>query len=265
MNRPKISIITPSFNQAEFIEETILSVINQDYDNLEYIIIDGGSTDGSVEIIKKYEDHIAYWCSEKDKGQTNAINKGFKVATGDLVAWMNSDDLFAPNSFEIIARAYERNPMIDVYYGDKVHIDRQGREQFVQRYAPYKIESFANDKMAFCNQAAYWKREIFDRIGFLDESIQFAMDYDYFVRMGHCELKFYHLPEILGKQRYYEGTKTSDQEWLEILNENRKLINRKYSLKSNWWLKLRCKLSRFVYYIMCGNLGYIFIKKEKGV
>src|SRR5687768_13083798 len=107
MNSPKISIITPSYNQGRFIEETILSVINQNYPNLEYIIIDGGSTDNTVEIIRKYEQHLAYWVSEKDGGQSEAINKGFKKATGDIVCWINSDDFFMPGALSKVADCFE--------------------------------------------------------------------------------------------------------------------------------------------------------------
>ncbi len=107
---PKISIVTPSYNQAEFLERTILSVLNQNYPNLEYIIIDGGSTDGSVEIIKKYEKFLAYWVSEKDKGQADAINKGFKRATGDIVAWQNSDDTYSPDALQSVAGFFRQNP-----------------------------------------------------------------------------------------------------------------------------------------------------------
>lgn len=262
---PKISIVTPSFNQGKYLEQTILSVIEQDYPNLEYIIIDGGSTDESVEIIKKYEKHLAYWVSESDKGQTHAINKGFKRSTGDLVAWMNSDDVYAEGAFEKVAEVYNEYTNADVISGDKMHINEKGDELFPQRYAPYRIDTFANDKMAMCNQACFWKKSVFDQIGFLDVDIQFAMDYEYFIRMGVFGLKFKHIPEVLGKQRYYEGTKTSEEKWLEILYKNRQEINQKYDLKISLLKKYISKFHRALYYIRCGNFKYFMIPKDEGI
>src|SRR4051794_29425295 len=113
MNYPKISVITPSFNQAPFLEETILSIINQDYPNLEYIVIDGGSTDKSVDIIRKYEEKITFWVSEKDNGQSEAINKGFEKATGDIVCWINSDDILLPHALIKVANFFYTNSKVD--------------------------------------------------------------------------------------------------------------------------------------------------------
>lgn len=262
---PKISIITPSYNQGEYLEQTILSILNQNYLNLEYIIIDGGSTDQSVEIIKKYEKHLAYWVSEPDNGQTHAINKGFKRSTGELVAWMNSDDVYSENTLHRVAEVFKNNSNIDVYFADKVHIDENDQELFVQRYAPYRIETFANDKMAMCNQACFWKRRVFDKIGYLDESIQFAMDYEYFIRMGTKNLKFKHFPEIWGKQRYYEGTKTSEKKWIKILYQNKEEVNRRYGLKRSVAKRYKSKIYRASYYISCGNIKYLFIPKDEGI
>src|SRR5450759_2806690 len=119
----KISVITPSYNQGQFLEETILSVINQNYPNLEYFIIDGGSTDNSIEIIKKYEKHLTYWVSEKDNGQAHAINKGFKKATGDIVCWINSDDLLIQGAINTISNYFSRNPDVQFINGYTLRID----------------------------------------------------------------------------------------------------------------------------------------------
>ena len=127
MNYPKISIITPTYNQAEYIEQTILSVVNQKYPNLEYIVIDAGSTDGTVEIIKKYENKISYWISEKDKGLYDAVYKGFEMATGEILAWINSDDTYLPNSFFTIAEIFESFPIVDWLQGANSHSDEKGR------------------------------------------------------------------------------------------------------------------------------------------
>ena len=121
---PKITIVTPSFNQSKFLERTIISVLNQNYPNMEYIIIDGGSTDGSVDIIKKYEKYLTFWCSEKDKGQSDAINKGFEHGTGEIYAYLNSDDLFLPGTLQYIAEAFKSNKNYDLIYGSIYIIDK---------------------------------------------------------------------------------------------------------------------------------------------
>ena len=126
-NWPKISIITPSYNQGEFLERTILSVIEQNYPNLEYIIIDGGSTDGSVDIIQKYADKLAYWISEKDNGQTHAINKGFKKATGEIVAWLNSDDELCEGALMAVASVFMEHDEADFVFGNQYSIDSNGK------------------------------------------------------------------------------------------------------------------------------------------
>ena len=124
---PKVSIVTPSFNQASFLEQTLRSVLEQDYPNLEYIVIDGGSTDGSVEIINKYADQLAYWQSQPDQGQTDAINQGFAHATGEILAWLNSDDLLLPGAVSAAVRALEEHPEAAMVYGDALLINAQGK------------------------------------------------------------------------------------------------------------------------------------------
>ena len=144
-NWPKISVVTPCLNQAEFLPLTIESILAQKYPNLEYIIIDGGSTDGSQEIIKSYESHIDYWHSCKDGGQADAINKGFLKVSGDIVAWLNADDLYLPGAFERAAQCFSTDPQLDLLYGDCVFIDKQG--QFIRYFTecePYNPKRLRN-------------------------------------------------------------------------------------------------------------------------
>lgn len=241
---PKISIITPSFNQGEYLEQTILTVLNQNYPNLEYIIIDGGSADNSVDIIKKYEEQISYWVSEPDEGQTHAINKGFKKATGDLVAWMNSDDVYFENAFEHVSQAYNQtNGSFDVYFGDKANINQEGRFIREYLYPPFSgwgIKYTTN--MNISNQSAFWKRELFDKVGLLNEDIQFAMDYEYFLRLYMQDATFYKIPEVLGALRMYSDNKSSDEKWLKIKFQNIKDIKEKYGISES-------SLKKYLFYL----------------
>lgn len=262
MRPPKISIITPSFNQGKYLEKTILSVLDQNYTNLEYIIIDGGSTDNSLEIIKKYSKHIVYWVSEKDDGQTQAINKGFKLATGDLISWMNSDDVYLKNSFKSIADKYNRYPDVDVFYADKININERGDFIRAFRYHPFDMNAFIYHKMSMCNQACFWKRSVFDKIGLLDETIKFVMDMEYFIRMGSNKgIKFKHFPEFWGAQRYYKDTKTSSPEWQEIWENEKTQVIDKYGLKRNPVNHLIYIAKKIAYYIRGNNILYLFNRK----
>ncbi len=152
---PRVSIVTPSFNQAAFLEETIQSVLSQDYPNLEYIIIDGGSTDGSVEIIEKYADRLAYWVSEKDAGQADGINKGLVRATGEVVAWLNSDDTylggaietFLPGSIRSAVAALQANPDCGLVYGDVLAVDAAGQKLNLARYDDWNLDDLLRFKI----------------------------------------------------------------------------------------------------------------------
>jgi glycosyltransferase involved in cell wall biosynthesis len=136
-NNPVISIVTPSFNQDQFLEQTISSVLGQGYTNLEYIIIDGGSTDNSVDIIRKYSNSLTFWKSERDQGQSDAINQGFQRATGDIVAWINSDDYYLPGILLKIIEYFERHPQVDIVYGDLQVIDPSGNFLGVKKVVAY--------------------------------------------------------------------------------------------------------------------------------
>jgi len=208
---PRISIITPSFNQAAFLEETIRSVLLQGYPNLEYIVIDGGSTDGCVEILKKYSEYLAYWVSEKDRGQSNALNKGFARATGDLIGWQNSDDFYAPGAFAAAARASLDLPGWSVLYGPAFLCDEQSKPIRAFPVGPFDIHNlipYAN----MCNQAMFFSRRVFEDGQFIDESYRHAMDQEYLLRLAIRGHHFHYVAGLEGCFRLHSSAKTHRQQ-----------------------------------------------------
>lgn len=205
---PKISIVTPSYNQGAFIERTIRSVLNQNYPNLEYIIIDGGSTDDSTEIIKRYQDKLAYWVSEKDRGQAHAINKGFRRATGDIVGWLNSDDEYCPGALETVAKTFTANNDVDFVFGNRITVDENGRILRDERHTRFSFSALVLYGMIVSQPASFWKRELFEKYGYLDESKRFCMDYDFFCRIG-AHIKAKHIRKHLARFRRHPSSKSS--------------------------------------------------------
>ncbi|MGK7924890.1 MAG: glycosyltransferase family 2 protein [Spirulina sp.] len=207
---PLITIVTPSYNQAEFLEETIRSILLQGYPHLEYIIIDGGSTDGSVEIIQKYEPYLADWISEGDRGQSDALNKGFKRATGDLIGWQNSDDTYQPHAFAYAAQTYLSHPEAEVIYGLVHHIDRDS--QFIKKY-PVKTATVANmiPYSAVTNHSVFYTAKIFQDGNFIDTNLQHCMDQEFILRLLLKQYKFVFEPNIIANWRLYDLTKSSRQ------------------------------------------------------
>lgn len=179
---PKISIVTPSFNQAEFLEETIRSVLLQGYPNLEYIIIDGGSTDGSIEIIKKYEPWLTYWVSERDRGQSQAINKGFQHATGDIFAFINSDDYYLQGAFTRVAENFSEDFQLFVGLTFQIRID--GSLTGKRRAPSLAVSDVADwQKNWFRQPGCFFSKEIYQKVGGIDESLQYSLDFDLWLRM----------------------------------------------------------------------------------
>lgn len=186
---PRITIITPSFNQGQYIEETIRSVLGQGYPNLEYIIIDGGSKDETVSIIKRYEQYISYWVSEPDKGQTDALNKGLARATGEIIAYLNSDDVYLPGALWAVAEAYGRNPDADLFHGTCVSVDNDGREIGRQTARISEFSEIVDlwkvwwGKRQFVQPEVFWTSRISEKIGEFRTSLFYVMDYEYWLRI----------------------------------------------------------------------------------
>jgi len=211
---PRVTIVTASYNQAQFIEETIRSVLLQGYPDLEYIIIDGGSTDGSVDIIRKYEPWLTYWVSEPDRGQSHAINKGFERATGEIIAWLNSDDVYLQDALEQAAVAFENNETWMVY-GDFELLDAKGIKGEQSR--SFQFESFLEHRF-ICQPASFQKREVLSKAGFLQEKLYYVMDMDWWLRIMAFQEPVY-TPISFCRFRTWDGAKTFDPPALKFFGE----------------------------------------------
>lgn len=181
---PTVSIITPSFNQAPYLEGTIQSVLQQDYEHIEYIVVDGGSTDGSLEVIRRYESQIDTWISEPDLGQTDAINKGFSLATGEIYAWLNSDDTYRPGGVAKAARYLSDHPEIGMVYGNAYYIDEEGRRTARYPAGPTDYSGLRRGVNTIPQQSMFFRSKLWEIVGPLDPSFFYAMDYDLWVRIA---------------------------------------------------------------------------------
>ena len=216
---PLVTIVTPSYNQAAYLEETILSVINQAYQNIEYIVIDGGSSDASVDILKKYDSKIFRWVSESDNGQTDAINKGFAFAQGEIICWLNSDDTFQPNAISEAVDYLIKNPDVGLVYGDTNYID--GNSSVVGKFpaAQTSLKKLKRGYVHVPQQASFFRKSLWDQIGPLDPKFFFAMDYDLWVRLASVS-EIVYLPRTWANFRLHADAKTisaDDRCWPEML------------------------------------------------
>ncbi|MDO9546031.1 MAG: glycosyltransferase family 2 protein [Pelolinea sp.] len=217
---PLVTIVTPSYNQAAYLEETILSVLNQDYEHIQYIIMDGASSDGSVAIIKRYEGKISDWITKKDCGQTDAINKGFALAEGEIIAWLNSDDTLLPNAVSEAVQYLSKNPNVGLVYGDANYIDEKSNVIGKFPAAQTSLKKLKRGYVHVPQQASFFRKSLWDQVGPLDPNFFFAMDYDLWVRLASIS-RITYLPRLWANFRLHADAKTisaDDRCWPEMLN-----------------------------------------------
>jgi glycosyltransferase involved in cell wall biosynthesis len=203
--QPLVTIITPSFNQGQFIKRTIESVLLQDIHDIEYLIFDGGSTDQTISILKSFGDSIQ-WASEPDRGQAHAVNKGFKMARGEIIGWLNSDDIYFPGILQKVINIVNTHKEIDILYGMADHIDEN--DQTIEEYYTEEWNYERLKEVCYiCQPAVFFRRSIIERFGLLNEKLQYCMDYEYWLRIGRS-VPFYYLKEKLAGSRLYTETKT---------------------------------------------------------
>jgi len=205
-SQPLVSIVTPSFNQAQFLEETIRSVIGQDYAPIEYILVDGGSTDGSLDIIHKYAEHFSSWVSEPDQGQVDAINKGLRNATGEIVAWINSDDLYMAGAINEAVQALLSNPEVGMVYGDGIMVNAGGRLLDRHYYRTYDVLDLLCFEVLL-QPTVFMKRRVLEEVGYLSADYDLVLDHDLWVRMA-SHSPILHIPSFWAVERTHESAKT---------------------------------------------------------
>ncbi len=207
VNQPLVSIITPSYNQAQYIEETILSVRNQDYPFIEHLVIDGGSTDGTLDILRQHEDRLT-WISERDHGQADAINKGFRLAKGIIFAWLNSDDAYVPGTIRTIVEHFQSHSEDSFIYGDALAIDEKGRNYGIRTHVKQAgLHELVNEVDFIVQPASFWRAEVWRECGELDESLHYNLDYEYWMRAANRYPPRY-IPVLLARERLYAQAKS---------------------------------------------------------
>ncbi|NWF98010.1 MAG: glycosyltransferase [Nitrospirae bacterium] len=224
---PRFSVVTPSYNQGQYIEKTILSVLEQEYPDFEHIIIDGGSTDNTLDILKKYP-HLK-WLSEKDEGQSDALNKGFRMADGDIIAWINSDDWYEPEAFVSVAEWFSKNPDKNIVMGDCNLIDQNGKIFYTAENYERGFEEMSRFWITGSiptQPAIFFRRKLLDEYGYLDKSLKYAMDYDLWIRFSKNN-RFYHIEKIVANYLFHENSKGGiRQDWNKFLPDCKKVFKK---------------------------------------
>jgi len=228
-----LSVVTPSYNQGRFLERTLRSVLEQNYPRLEYLVMDGGSSDESVGILQRYSGRLA-WISEKDRGQADAVNKGLAKATGEIIGWLNSDDIFYPGALAAACEFLERHPEADLVYGDGNHIDE--RDRVIE---PYPTEDWDFERLKercfLCQPAVFFRRRVVDRFGPLGVQWQYTLDYEYWLRLGKGGARFARMSGVLAGSRLHADTKTLGSR-LKVHAETNAMLKATFGRVPDRWL-----------------------------
>lgn len=266
MSLPRITVVTPSFNQARFVAATLESIHGQGYPNLEHIVIDGGSTDGSVEIIQDYADRIAYWVSEPDEGQTDALIKGFSHATGDILCWLNSDDLFEPWTLAEVGQWFIAHPREHFVYGNSTWIDREGRVIKPKREHRFSRFVWLYDHNFIPQPSCFWTRDLYDRVGGLEAGFDLAMDADLWIRFAeHTSPR--HVRRPWSRMRFYPEQKNTSMRGRSGMEGT--AIRRRYlppqSRRRLRWKRRAARVMRFALKLVAGGYPPSEIREHLGL
>lgn len=234
---PTLSVITPSYNQGEFLEETLRSVIRQDYGPLEYIVIDGGSTDDSVDIIKSYAGNLHYWVSEPDGSHTAGLLKGFARASGEILCWLNSDDLFEPGALVEVGHFFSTHPELSVVYGDALWIDRSGKVVRPKKEHGFNRFIWTYDHNFIPQPSTFWRKSVYDQVGGLDTSYQLAFDADFWIRLADIT-PLHHVPRIWSRMRLYPEQRNQK---FRALSDHEDLCIRRTYIGNESFASRKCK------------------------
>ena len=259
-NLPRVTIVTPSYNQAEFLEETLRSVLLQNYPNLEYIVMDGGSKDGSVDIIRKYEKHLSYWTSEKDGGASDAIARGFTRATGSILAYLNSDDPYLPGAISSVVRFFQERPQCNVVFGNTYWTDPMGNVVAKRRQTPFWPASYLYGGSDMQQPSTFWRRELYVKAGGMDAGYLTAFDTDLFYRFIACKAEFRHVKRFLSCFRIHPESKSStlmDRRTQELAKI--RALHLRHAFYSSYGSVVRtlARLHRGFWYLLQGDLPWL--------
>lgn len=252
----KISIVTPSLNQGLFVEEAILSVVNQGYEDYEHIIVDGGSQDNTLDILKKYSftNKKIQWISEPDRGQSDALNKGFRMATGNIIGWLNADDRYLPGCFDVLIDFFHNNPEVDVVYGDYRFIDEKGEVIRCRKEIDFDISILKYLHVLYIpSTATFFRRRIVDEGNFLREDFHYAMDYEFFLRLALKGYKFMHIPKYFSDFRWHRESKSTKAAYLQKLEHEKALMELDPFLHSIRFIPVRQMLRKILLFVARAN------------